>query len=170
MTDYPTEADLSTLQARLEGHHLQALLTLAKVSGMRRDELLHLRWQQIDWEQREIQISDSKRTSHARLVPLPEEVAQSLLQHRLRQRERRRKAGLAWEEQDLVFPDHLGRPFSSERFVRVWQEALQQVGVPNLPFHEVRRLVWRRLYQQRVGDQEGGGTGEKMPDPDKHWE
>jgi integrase len=51
MKNVPLEDDARSVRESLQGHRLEALATLALLTGMRRDELLHLTWAEVDLEQ-----------------------------------------------------------------------------------------------------------------------
>jgi integrase len=44
------------LLQKVKGHHLEAVQALALTTGMRRGVLLALRWQDIDWQKRTLQV------------------------------------------------------------------------------------------------------------------
>ena len=50
MHKHLTEEQARKLREALRGHPLEAIITLALVTGMRRDELLRLKWQDLDLE------------------------------------------------------------------------------------------------------------------------
>ena len=99
------------------GHRFEALLTVALVTGMRRGELLALRWQDIDLERRSLQVrrtvslihghgyieTEPKTAKGRRKIVLPQPVVEVLKQHRTHQLEAGLKAGEGWHDHDLVF-------------------------------------------------------------------
>src|SRR5581483_4755575 len=108
MNTHLTEEQAQKLREVLQGHPLEAIITLALVTGMRREELLHMTWQDIDLEKQELRVLDSKTKRSYRMVSIPEDVAEKLKQHAVRQVEARLEAGTAWHELDLVFVDSVG--------------------------------------------------------------
>ncbi|HEX9134727.1 MAG TPA: site-specific integrase, partial [Ktedonobacteraceae bacterium] len=110
------EQALQLLEAA-QGDRFEALLTLVVATGMRRGELLALRWADIDFQEGSLWVrrtinrvgkhglveSDPKTESSKRKILLPRFVLNALLQHRVWQVEVRAKAGEAWQERDLVF-------------------------------------------------------------------
>jgi integrase len=71
------------------------MITLALSTGMRRDELLNLKWEDIDLERCELQAWNSKMKDRFQQIHIPEEIVQLLVQHRTRQMEKRVEAGSA---------------------------------------------------------------------------
>ncbi|HLI07066.1 MAG TPA: tyrosine-type recombinase/integrase [Ktedonobacteraceae bacterium] len=133
-------------------HRLGALLTVALATGMRRGELLGLQWQDIDFEDRSLQIrrsmvrlgnrgvveSQPKTSKSRRKIPLPRFVIEMLKEHRTRQLEARLRAGSAWEENDLVFCNGFGRFFDQGQLHVEFQKFLKDAGLPPMRFHDLR--------------------------------
>lgn len=139
--DYLTQEQAQILREALRGNSLETIITLALVTGMRRDELLSLKWQDIDLEKRELQVLSSKTNSNYRIV-LPEDIIELLKQHRLRQMEARLVAGIAWRDLGLVFL------IERDQLLTGFQEILEQAGLPSFTFHELRAFRMRALFEQ----------------------
>ena len=154
MSNQLTRAYTEQLRAALRGHPLEPIITLALDSGMRRDELLRLTWQDLDLEQRQVRVPDSKTQRDERLVPLSESLARVLRQHAARQREARLQAGRDWQDGDLVFSNERGEALNPQQLLQGWYELCQQAGLPRLRFHELRQARWRSLIS---GEAEDGG-------------
>jgi integrase len=144
-----TEEQADQLLEALQGHHLEAIITLALVTGMRRDELLYLTWQDIDLEKGELHVRHTKTKSSDRMIHLPEVVVEVLKQYRLRQMEARAETGAVWQNLDLVFPDRMGEVLSLDYLLKGFYEILEQAGVPRIRFHDLRVARYRAL-QARV--------------------
>lgn len=63
-----TEEQARQLQQALQGHLLEALLTLAIITGMRRNEVIRLRWQDVDLEKGELHLQETKPKQPRTLV------------------------------------------------------------------------------------------------------
>ena len=134
------------------GHRFEALLTVALITGMRRGELLALRWQDIDIDTGSLQVrrtvsrirghgyveTDPKTEKSRRKITLPLPVVEVLKQHRTVQLEARLKAGKAWQDNDLVFCNIYGRYLHPDRMVEQFQKLLRDAGLPHLRFHDLR--------------------------------
>ena len=134
------------------GHRFEALLTVALVTGMRRGELLALRWQDIDLERRSLQVrrtvslihghgyieTEPKTAKGRRKIVLPQPVVEVLKQHRAHQLEPRLKAGDGWHDHDLVFCNIYGDYLHPDRMVERFQQLLKEAGLPHLRFHDLR--------------------------------
>jgi integrase len=140
------------LLASARGHRLECLLMVALATGMRRGELLALRWKDIDFERKSLSIrhtvnrferrgyieTEPKTQSSRRNIILPSFVIEALKQHRVRQVEARLKAGTAWQEHDLVFCNMYGRYMDPAGLRRLYKGLLKQAGLPDLRFHDLR--------------------------------
>jgi integrase len=116
----PEQAQL--LLQKVREHHLEAVLTLALATGMRKGEMLGLRWQDIDLEKGVLQVrrtvrylgrrgfieGEPKTAKGRRKIVLPRFVLDALRRHRAVQLKKRLAMGAAWVERDLVFPDKCG--------------------------------------------------------------
>jgi integrase len=116
-----TKEQALQLLVAAKGNRLECLLTLALATGTRLGELLALRWDDMNLEERTLQVShtaryvsgfgmiesEPKTESSRRSIILPQFVMDMLKQHRTSQLETRLKAGAAWQEHGLVFPKGL---------------------------------------------------------------
>jgi integrase len=103
-------------------HPLEGLFVLALTTGLRRGEILALKWLDIDLEKRTVQVrriftrapgnryieAESKTKKSRRSVKLTAKVVDLLKQHRKRQLEAKLQAGSQWVENNLVFCTSLG--------------------------------------------------------------
>ncbi len=134
------------------GHRLEVLLTLALVTGMRRGELLALKWQDIDFESMSLHVcrtvnritkygyveNEPKTAKGRRVIMLPSFVLEMLKQHRLRQEEERLKVSDAWENRDLVFTDIHGGYVNPDYLLVRFRQLLHAAGLPDMRFHDLR--------------------------------
>lgn len=149
-----TPLSLEQAQALLKSvrkHRLEVLLTMAVVTGMRRGELLALRWSNIDLERRTLLVlhtvdyierqyveTEPKTTAGKRLIDLPSFLVEMLKQHRVKLLERQLKQGEAWSDLDLVFPGFHGRYFNPSYLLELFGKVLREAGIPHMHFHDLR--------------------------------
>ncbi|WP_328956059.1 site-specific integrase [Kitasatospora purpeofusca] len=154
--DYRIGKGLTTAQAKLvlkelSGHRLHTLYVLALMLGMRRGELLGLRWSSVDLERGTLTVSTNlqrvdgelrlvlpKTLSSERTLPLPAPVLAALVAHRERQAVERAAAGMDWQENDLVFPSRIGTPYEPDNLRRSWHAVRGRLGLDDLRFHDLR--------------------------------
>ncbi len=124
---------------------LKALVTIALVAGLRRAEIIGLGWQHLGAEDeilhvRQIISPMGKReaTKAARTIALPKVALYALKEHRRCQEEVRAKAGEAWEDLDLVFPNERGHYLNPSTLRRQSHGLFVAAGLPHLRFHDLR--------------------------------
>ena len=104
---------------------------VALATGLRRGELLGLRWQDVEVERRTLSIRQTvglvgttvvagqpKTRSGRRTIPVPADVIETLREHRRRQNERRLALGSIWQDHDLVFAATNGNPINPNNLRR----------------------------------------------------
>ena len=133
------------LREVLRGHHLEVLVTLAFVTGMRRDELLSLQWQDVDLSKHELRVLNSKTKRDQRVIHCEDWMTELLMQHQLRQRQAQSEEGLAIPHFDLVFASPLGGFLKSGQLLKEFDEILEQAELPRIRFHDLRRAYWQAL-------------------------
>ena len=152
MNTHLTRAHIEQVLAALRDHPLEPIITVALATGMRRDELLALTWQDLDLELRQVRVRTSKMQRDERLIPLSESLVAVLRHHAAHQREARLHAGNAWQERDLVFCGRRGEALSPQQLVQVWYKLCEQAGLPRLRFHELRLARLRALCEDEAED------------------
>lgn len=128
---------------------LQLIVLLALTTGMRRGEILGLRWADVDLERKLIVINKTKNRDR-RSVPIVPAVAELLQAHgKVRRldndlvfpaRPRKRKKGapaLAIAEKDGSTPDAQGPLWFDEW----WYAALEAAGIEDFRFHDLRHTA-----------------------------
>ena len=124
-------------------------LYLAATTGLRRGELLGLRWGDLDLEAAELQVvqavvqigsevelSEPKTDSSRRRVALDRETADVLRSH-LRASEARAGSDRL-EATSLVFPGRRGGPMNPELFSGRFRRLVKRSGLPTIRFHDLR--------------------------------
>ena len=100
-----------------------ALFVLALTTGLRRGELLALRWEDVDMNSRQLRVHralqradgklrivEPKMSMSRRTVVLPKLAVRHPREHRKRQNARLLALGEAWREHGLVFASTIGTP------------------------------------------------------------
>jgi integrase len=118
----------------------RVLYRAAAMTGMRRGELLALRWMDVSWSQRVIRVRRSftrgqfgapKSRRSTRTVPLGDVLAQDLERHF-------QSSGFT-EDTDLVFPHtSIGGPYDPAKLRRRFHAAARRAGLRPVRFHDLR--------------------------------
>lgn len=146
-----TEAEAKQLLAALEGDRLQALYVTAMMTGLRRGELLALKWQDVDLDtgmlrvrgtlmrlNGELRISEPKTEKGKRTLKLARVTLQALRAHRARQQAEQMMAGRRWQDNDLVFPTTLGTAYEPRNLNRHFNALLERAGLRHVRLHDLR--------------------------------
>ncbi len=138
--------------AALAGDRLEAFYHLAIATGMRRGELLALRWADVDLAGAVVEVRRNpvhtkaaglivqppKTAAGRRRVDLPLPVVAVLRAHRARQNEERLKCGAEWVDRDLLFPNRRGDHRRPEGIDQHWYRVRTRIDAPAIPFHALR--------------------------------
>ncbi|MDP9363206.1 MAG: site-specific integrase [Chloroflexota bacterium] len=146
-----TAEETRTFLAAAEADALHPLWSVAATTGLRRGELLGVRWRDLDLDRRTLtvrqcvvlwrgapMIQHPKSAASRRTVKLLPETAVALRSHRLRQTERRWRAGTLWHDNDLVFCTGEGKPLNPNNLLRAYKAVIGKASVPNIRFHDLR--------------------------------
>ena len=112
---------------------LRPILTLAVHTGMRKGELLGLKWRQVNFEQGIITVLDSKNHER-RDIPMDETVRSTL-------------KGLDAGD-DLVFHNRNGKPIDGAFLYNAFYEALDKSKITDFRFHDLRHTFASNLVMQ----------------------
>jgi integrase len=142
---------LQLILDRLAGHPLELPVAIAIATGMRRGEILGLRWQDVtaDYATAHIQqtlqptanglvVQPPKTHRSRRAIALPTFLQSRLRVHRSGQQRRQREAGSGWTALDLVVERGDGRPLNPDTLSSGWRRFLCQHKLPQLRFHDLR--------------------------------
>jgi len=145
---------------------LEALYVVAVTVGLRRGELLGLRWTdlKLDGEPklrvgRQLQrMRDGSgrrfvapKGGKGRTIHLPARTVEALKAHRTRQAEVRLKAGPLYQDARLVFASEIGTPLEPSNIDRrSFKPLLEKAGLPNIRFHDLRHTCATVLLSQGV--------------------
>lgn len=149
-----TPAQQRTFIDHVADHRLGALYALELNSGMRRGELLGLRWQDVDLDGSRLRIVQTlttrghysnvglgapKTDAGSRTFSIDPETVAWLRRHRTRQAEDRLALGTAWDnEHDLVFVAEDGTWIHPSSLSRSFKRLTKRAGLPVIRFHDLR--------------------------------
>ncbi len=127
-----------------------AWITLV-TTGMRRGELLGLRWLDVDFVAARVsvrqtyvsidgraQFSEPKTRRSRRTIDLDNRTLRALDDWRKTQAEEREAWGEAWEDHGLVFTQPNGRPIDPDSFTKLFRRLARQAGLPAIRLHDLR--------------------------------
>lgn len=149
--------------AATEGTVLELPCALAIATGMRRGEILALRWSDLgdNWDvvrvvrtlqptQQGLVFEEPKTQRSRRSVLLPEFLRPYLQRQQQRQNERRLRLGERWHDEGLLIDRGDGSPMNPDTLSTGWARFLRKRGLPPLRFHDLRHAHATLLLLQGV--------------------
>lgn len=147
--DHLSLEEVEVLWEAAKGDRFEALYVLAPTTGMRRGELLGLKWTDVDLERgvlavRRALAPDGKtftlpKNGKGRSIRLTEQAVEALKDHRKAQDDERSKLGDVWKDNGLVFPSTVGTPMNPDNLVyRSFKPLLRRAGLKEIRFHDLR--------------------------------
>ncbi len=144
------------------GDRLEALFILALSSGLRKGEILGLRWQDLDLEHAtlsvhhalnrldgEYALAEPKTKQSRRTIMIPKIAVTALKAHRARQAAERLAAGPEWNEWGgLVFTTDKGQPLNGSVLSHRFKQILKDAGLRIMRFHDLRHTCATLLLAQ----------------------
>lgn len=149
-----TIEDQQAILQGLKGERMEAVFLLLLFTGLRRGEVLGLKWDDIDIEEKVLHVNrlfgrfknfdegsekkttlgfgSLKTTKSKREVPLLDELIPILKAHKAHQKEERLKAGNAYEKNNLVVCNELGKPLDPKNLKDEFDKILRKVGLAKL--------------------------------------
>lgn len=142
-----------------ETTQLKLRWTMALFYGLRQGEALGLRWRDIDFNAKTVQISKQMQTirgkrelvglktkSSRRALRLSEETITLLKRQKVELTQRKLAMGSNWKELDLVFPNAEGNPMQSRWDNTLWKRTLVKAKVSHRRLHDARHTAATMLY------------------------
>jgi integrase len=146
-----TAGELGRFLACVRADRLYAAWQLAALTGMRRGEILGLRWGDLDLDagwlavrqtlvvvNNHPQVSEPKTARGRRRIALDPGSVAALRAHHKAQAVERLAAGPAWPSSDLVFTRRDGAPLHPEYFRRRFDRHISRAGLSRIRFHDLR--------------------------------
>lgn len=151
---------VQALLQEARGTDMEGLITLALATGLRRGELLALKWADVDFEKGCLSVRRTlvyvngegfkevspKTKSGKRGIILTGFALMALKEHRKRQR----LQALGWEEKELIFPNVHGSYMAFPTLQRRFKLLLEQAGLPIMRFHGLRHSCATFLLKMKV--------------------
>ena len=159
----------------IKGHEFEILFLLALGTGLRRGELLALRWSDIDFENKTINVDSNiqqayifedeetkrlekieqepKTINSFRTVPIPSKVLAKLQEHKQKQEEYKLAFQERYIDNDFVICDKYGKALDVKRPTRMFYSIQKKMGIPEdekIKFHGLRKTYATRLFEKEV--------------------
>lgn len=143
---------ITSLLRRLHGRSVYPVASLALATGMRRGELLALRWRDVDFDRSLLRVEQALETTKAglrfkppktrhgrRTITLPATIVADLRARWKAAQEQRLALGLGKGTGDeLVFSTWEGKPLHPDGVTKEWKRAMVALGSPEITLHSLR--------------------------------
>jgi integrase len=145
--------DVRLLIQAAQGTRLEIPVAMAAVTGLRRSELLALRWSNTDLDRGAIFVAEAlehtrqvervrfkgpKSPSSRRRIPIAKPMVDILKAHRLQQEQIRQQSRAFYSDNDLVFPNPDGTPWPPDTLSVQFAKLAKLVGLQGFRFHDLR--------------------------------
>ncbi len=158
IADYYRQDELEQLLEATKDHYLSLLIQMTVFYGLRRSEVLGLKWDAIDFQRNTITIrhivsnavADGKRIliredraktkSSLRSLPLIADLREKLLERKAQQEENKKICGNCYNQEydGYVFVDPMGKLYVPDEVTVHFRNLLKQKGLRRIRFHDLR--------------------------------
>jgi len=175
-----TPKQLSSFLESIADHRLFAVFVLGATTGMRRGELMGLRWSDVDLDAGRLSVvttittvngraieSSTKTNKSRRRIALDSGTVGVLRAHHERQDQERQLAGGLWCESGLVFTREDGTALHPDRFSHLFARLMRKANLPPIRLHDLRHTyatlaleagVHPKIVSERLGHATTGIT------------
>ncbi|MED4005007.1 site-specific integrase [Priestia aryabhattai] len=148
--------------AQAKQNRYYTVVLMALLTGMRKGEILGLRWKDVDFEKQIIyvrQIYDgyakelkigAKTSSGVRSIHVPDILIQQLKKERKKVIANKLKQGTDYTDYDLVNCTKYGNPLDSSTVSKRFKNHSEKLGLPTIRFHDLRHTHVTMLLQQGI--------------------
>jgi len=158
------ETQVISFISSIEGTRWEALFYVAVTTGLRRGEILGLKWTDLDWVSRNLtiqrqvttvagkglQFHPPKSAAGRRVVVLGERDIEKLQKHVHLQEQMKAFAGDRWQEHGLIFPSTKGTILSPWNVYKAFKELSKKAGLPEIRLHDLRHTAATLMLKQGV--------------------
>jgi integrase len=142
-------------------HRWALAFRVSVLYGLRRSEMLALKWKNLDVDAGTLKIDESivatrtgaewsnaKNERSRRTIPIDEETMRAFGRRRAEQAAERLVAGEEWEDNDLIFATRVGRLVLPRSYDRALERFVESAELPRLTSHGLRHTAATHMVQQ----------------------
>jgi len=142
-------------------HRWAVAFRVSVLYGLRRSEMLALKWKNLGIEAGTLKIDESvvatrtgaewsnaKNERSRRTIPVDEETMRAFVRRRAEQAAERLVAGEEWEDNDLIVTTRVGRLVLPRSYDRALERFVERAELPRLTSHGLRHTAATHMVQQ----------------------
>lgn len=151
-------AEVQKLLGAAKNSRLYEPILLAISTGMRRGEILGLKWSDIDLEKSRLRVARSlqpdrslaepKTVRSRREISLPATTVGAIRQLKVRQNKLKLKLGSGYADQGFVFANELGAAWVPDSISTLFQSIVRHAELGKLRFHDLRHTAASLLLEK----------------------
>jgi integrase len=154
-------ADVDRFLVATADHRWAIAFRVGVLYGLRRSEVLALRWDDLDTDAGSLRIDESlvstnegaawsnaKNERSRRTIPIDDDTMRMFARRRAEQAAERLAAGAEWEDNDLVIATRTGKLVLPRSYDRALATIVDKVGLPRLTSHGLRHTAATHMVQQ----------------------
>lgn len=168
------EKEIDSLIQCLKGTDMEVPIMLALTLGLRRGELIALRWENVDLDNGIVHICENrvdglngevitkspKSQAGIRDIPLSASLITMLKKHKLKYMKKQLKYGVGKNKDDYVICQHNGQPYKPFSFTKKFRTFLNKNNLRHIRLHDLRHTnasvmlsqgISPKVAQQRLG-------------------
>lgn len=165
-----TAEEARTIFDKAKEEKLYPIVALTLCTGMRKGEVMALKWENINFRDRELHVEgnlcrvresnaggrskyvdkvlEPKSAKSIRTIPLTEKAVEALLIQKQRQNEIKEKYKVVYDDQDFVFTEVDGNLLRQKGFMEEYHAFLKKYGISDIRFHDLRHTFATLLFEE----------------------
>lgn len=165
-----TAAEAKIIFEKAKEEKLYPIVALTLCTGMRKGEVMALKWENINFRDRELhvvgnlcrvresntggrskyvdKVLEPKSAKSIRTIPLTEKAVEALLLQKQRQEEMKEKYKIVYDDKGFVFTERDGSLLRQKRFMDEYHAFLKKYGISNIRFHDLRHTFATLLFEE----------------------
>ena len=165
-----TAEEARTIFDKAKEERLYPIVALTLCTGMRKGEVMALKWENINFRDRELHVEgnlcrvresnaggrskyvdkvlEPKSAKSIRIIPLTEKAVEALLIQKQRQDEIKEKYKVVYDDQGFVFTEVDGSLLRQKGFMEEYHAFLKKYGISDIRFHDLRHTFATLLFEE----------------------
>lgn len=169
-----SKEEVDKIVSDTKNEELYPIIVVTVYTGMRKGEVMALKWENVDFQERKIYVKNSlcrvedeqpdekgrrhsryevlepKTRKSIRTIPMLNEVYDALMEQKKRQMADKEICGEIYMDQGFVFADKTGNYIPQRPFMRKYHDFLKKYNITDIRFHDLRHTFATLLIESDV--------------------